>query len=446
MSEKKDMDVVLVSIDCLRNELFSKRLNMLPNFLTNSHLKHLECVTAAPYTTTSHASIFTGLYPNKHQLLHYFGRRLNLTNIFEILSSSNIYTTCSVDFPFLFDHKFGLTRSIKNFFRHNESDALADTIEKKQCTFSFFHFADVHWPYGFHLQHCPSRIPELKDFIQEKFNSIGMSSPDRLPYVPSESGSLGEIRNLEGAYNRLIGQFYKRKLYKDLTDWYEEGYDVFLEGRFTSFCQQLANWCSIRGNDYIIFIFGDHGEDWSETTYGHYNSCTQHVSEVPLFIASNRQLNFKHITSKTKTVDIFPTVLDFFGINIDEKSIDGQSLFSTRYIEQPAITQSWICDYQELVDRMQHSEATGALPKTEINSWLHCERVVSDIYSLDRYYERKGRGVRKEFSPITIPEEIKSTLSIILDDYNALIKDNSSRIMEDSMIEEFRNQGYLVRK
>lgn len=76
------MQVILISIDCLRADHvgYTKDSKFMMPFLNemaaNGQAYH-NCIVPAPFTTASHASMLTGLYPFEHGIRHLNGERLS---------------------------------------------------------------------------------------------------------------------------------------------------------------------------------------------------------------------------------------------------------------------------------------------------------------------------------------------------------------------------------
>lgn len=158
-------NIILIVIDDLRFDALS--CNEDKTYLKSHNLQDLsatrnidkyaregimftQCISVGSYTPSTHASIFTGLYPPKHGVRAFLKNPLSeyIPTIAEILRDKHYCTFASIDFLPMF-HLLGLTRGFNTCVQSNDKEffRLLRT-QKGTNNFIFAHFGDVHPPYG----------------------------------------------------------------------------------------------------------------------------------------------------------------------------------------------------------------------------------------------------------------------------------------------------------
>jgi len=157
--------IILVSLDTLRADCikeissddFLKRFS--PRNYSTQSLDWLirngtffaRTISAAPYTTASHAAYFTGCWPKNNRVYEFYNRKLAKPTIFEMSKKNERTTIFQTDFPIILGQNIGFTKGVDHYYVENESQAFNTLLShKKRKTLSFFHFGGIHYPYGFH--------------------------------------------------------------------------------------------------------------------------------------------------------------------------------------------------------------------------------------------------------------------------------------------------------
>ena len=170
------MDIILISIDCLRADHvgYTKDSKFeMPNLmkLVKKGYAYENCIAQAPFTTTSHVSMLTGLYPFEHGIRHLYGEKLSPEvkmiqhDLKDFGYSTHAVVSCfhmthiGLENGFdSFDHK----PSIKNdkFGRGNYNSAKVVTDKAIRIlrnfshtkNFLFLHYFDAHVHVGFEYE------------------------------------------------------------------------------------------------------------------------------------------------------------------------------------------------------------------------------------------------------------------------------------------------------
>ena len=284
-------DILLISIDTLRADALSSYgypQPTTPNLdaLAADGIRFADVMTQAANTATSHASLFTGVYPWTHRVSNVAqggeGYHM-LYNEFETLAESfgaEGYATASFTDggPFLSGWKLlqgfekrhdkfeGAPMKVKRMLDH-----LDKTKDETRPRFLFLHTYEVHEPY----------LPPV-EFV-ERFNT--------------NPGYAGIVRQAELTARKNAAangglSIRGRVLTQDFRDFDDADvrylWDLYVAGvAYTDFCLgQLFDELKARGkfDDMLIIVTSDHGEEFGEHgKFGHYQLRRETLS-VPLIM------------------------------------------------------------------------------------------------------------------------------------------------------------------
>jgi choline-sulfatase len=283
-------NIVLISIDNLRYDCvgyqpFKREIEKYDalKFLETPHLDafaekglcYTLCISTNPYTTASHASIFTGLLPPNHGVRSFYDTKLSpdVYTLAEALKMYGYRTMMSSDVMELFvpldlhrgfDHTFFLEdQKFLQYLREKRSDK----------NFIFVHFFDVHEPYLF------SDFDVYPGYNTDYFEEIERFS--KLFGIP-----LGHTR---GRPNAMWGELWKKVGRRDveyLLPLFVKGVSKFDQGRFAWFFSQMKDIGCL--DDALVVIFSDHGEGRislkDPASFLHAGELFDNVLRVPLLI------------------------------------------------------------------------------------------------------------------------------------------------------------------
>src|SRR5690606_8582932 len=103
------------------------------------------------YTTASHASVFTGLFPLRHGLYEYYNSKIDQKTVFEYAKDHGRKVTFKTDFPIILGKPLGFTRGVDKYIVEDDEECLTELEKNKyDHTLDFIHFGGIHYPYGFH--------------------------------------------------------------------------------------------------------------------------------------------------------------------------------------------------------------------------------------------------------------------------------------------------------
>lgn len=295
-SEGRNINVILLSIDCLNQRQFAAAAkdNIVPQIqsVERDFLVFSQCYAHSPWTNPSHMSMLTGLYPNQHgrdipyplmldPRIHY--DRVPLFSSLADYLSDYRYETMAITGSGSVSAHYGLG---KGFDRYLES---AKDKDNSDLTSSMPHFEK--W--------ITSRNRERPFFLF--FHTYDLHAP-----MARWTSSLSSQENLNTCLAHIDS--YVGKVFALLRK--EDCYDSTL-----------------------IFVTGDHGSAMVET----YDKCCYHGAghyqenlKVPLMV----KLPGSTITGEedrlARHVDIYPTVIDCLGLSRKTYPGPGMSLLRRR--------------------------------------------------------------------------------------------------------------------
>lgn len=461
-----------MSIDTLRADCigaspragdFSKKYDINFKLKTGPLDKILEsglyfnnCISAAPYTSASHASYFTGCWPLNHNVYEFFNRKLSRKTIFEYAKQSGYTTIFQTDFPVILGSYLGLTKGVDNYFIEDEKKAWNMlNANKDKKTLSFFHFGGVHYPYGFHMLKFGGNdyISKVKG-LEKKYN-INIKKDNKLEDNLDETFRDKLDTELLLRYKLIVEKLYSKKLYNDLFYLYLEGINYFMKHRFNKFITSVKKF--VDTNNALLCVFSDHGEEWNDESYGHHNSLSDSVLRVPLIFYS-RGIQKRIEYNLTRTIDLAPTILRLISdsksnINMDGIPLDVFNKNDKKESRKFAVAQIWpamvqkhiLSDYQKLAIK------TNKLTKP-LKTFLSLEMICDEKHKLVIRYREDGKVISQKF---ICSHNLKSNIDtdkkhrrfrLALKKYNQLYKINKNRTkkIKLNIKEELTKMGYNV--
>jgi phosphoadenosine phosphosulfate reductase len=328
------VNVIFISIDNLRYDCVGFQ-NDKRELIKHDVLKYLEtptlnniaergicfsqCISTSTYTTASHASIFTGLYPPRHGVRAFYDTKLskNVVTIAEVLRKEGYKTILHSDSLELFvplelnrGFDFELTRNDDKLFYLLKS-------LKDEKVFLFCHFMDVHEPF---LHNTNSYLPKINDDYLDELYEL-YKKFNLLDFYKRDDSDI-EL------WNRLMRGPLSEKPISLLFPLYVKGITKFDKGRFKYIWDNLERIGFL--NDAMIVIFSDHGEGRcfhdNKEYFGHGCDLYDNVIRIPLIIFHpdlKHSINDKLMSS----VDILPMILSLLKIEIPQ-GLDGINVLS----------------------------------------------------------------------------------------------------------------------
>jgi arylsulfatase A-like enzyme len=345
-------NVILITLDTVRADhlsLYGYERDTTPNLrrLALQSTVYTHAISPGDMTLSSHASIFTGLYPSWHKAHfdegYYLGRPLDARypTLAEVLSSKGFdaagvvanylylapgfgldrgFTYHDSSGPVVFlgsAHVFLLRERVRNFltrfyktWEFDETFRRAEDINQTALTvldrekaagrkfFCFLNYMDAHWPYL-----PPDRFATLYPGYDPHFQSGHYDQMERevltlrRPVSEHERQHLlsqydGGIAYMDAALGKLVDQLKQRGLYDNT----------------------------------LLIIAADHGEAFgNRAMVGHALSVYQEMVHVPLLIKYPRESAPAVVDDSVSLADLMPTVLGVLGYAAP-KNVQGRNL------------------------------------------------------------------------------------------------------------------------
>lgn len=411
-------------------------------------------ITPAPYTSASHASYFTGLYPLHHGAYEFYGGTIAAPTIFSLARGQGMRTIMKVDFPIILGDDLGFTRDVDDYLVEDDQGFI-DAVARTTRSVSFAHFGGIHVPYGFHKlkfggRHYVSMVERLESELP----------PDLALHVDVLTETPRDLDDMQLflRYKRAIHHFYATARYSRLFDLYLRGLEFFLETRFEPFLRQLRE--RLRDRRVLLVVFGDHGHTFTRDSFGNFNALDEGVLRVPVILVGDGVPHKLH-TRRVRTIDVLPTVLDLAGIP-SQVRFDGQSLLEglrgTAPLEDRiAISQAYTADANDFV-AYQRRQLAGGTPEP-LRHVLLGEVVYKGARRVMRRFNRYSDDFQ-EILPVSSPPSVEwvdpSGATIpdpdhrpvdeieILDRYNRDRRPVSPVVADDAVRRGLRDMGYNV--
>ncbi len=343
-------NVILITLDTVRADhlsLYGYERDTTPNLkrLAQEATVYTNAIAPGNMTLSSHASIFTSLYPSWHQA-HFekdHDQAQPLDSKYPVLAqilADKGFDTIGVVSNYLYlSHGFGLDRGftyhdssgpplmltksyvLRNAVRNllalflqpwqydsifrraqdiNDSALAFLDKENPRKFFLFLNYMDAHGPYL-----PPARFATL--FPGRDSRMIARHYPNMERQVLSEKRPISDRER-----RHLISQY--------------DGGIAYMDSSIGTFLDQLKR----RGlyDNTLLIITSDHGETFGERSMiGHGLSVYQDQVHVPLIIKYPHSTSKEVIGDPVSLVDLMPTILDVLGYGVP-KNIQGHSLLT----------------------------------------------------------------------------------------------------------------------
>lgn len=325
--------VLLISIDTLRPDhlgAYGYHRPTAPNLdrLAAESVIYEQAYANGAWTMPSHMSLLTGTLPSRHGLDDAFdaydARRMrapgpSIKPVPELLQQAGIQTLKFADLPseLGFSRGFATDAPVDPIVRPWFSQTLVRTLSGlgEQPWFAFVHTWMVHAPYASTYFLPPGALPQDdRDFLDDY---------RRLALVTNAKAE---------RYWRFLQdrRLYNRDACVDLYDGGIRKTDRYLGELFD------ALRASGLYDDLMVIVVSDHGEHFSEhhEEFFDYHGRDQYEEfvRVPLMIKYPRAMREPHetrISTPVSLIDVAPTILRFFGVEVPEL-VQGQSLLDAR--------------------------------------------------------------------------------------------------------------------
>lgn len=327
-AQKERPNVLLITVDTLRADAVGAYGNpkaRTPNIdsLAQDSSVFSLAISPEPQTNPTHASIFTGVFPNRHGIVHHMASKLSdrVKPLAELLAGAG-YATAGHYSWISFDPEYsGLERGFATYQRHTvdrpfPADRKPDFYEEyldskanvttdgviswmetgaKDPFFLWIHYNDAHWPY--------EPPPPFDAMFDQCLSCIDGSLKSIIRIVEGYSPSPEEAAHLRGLYDGEVA-FVDQHL-----------------GR-------VFGWLINKGmlDRTLVVLTADHGEGFGEKgLWSHQEVLYNTALRVPLIIRYPGRVPSGSVGAPVSLTDVLPTLLELLGMETPEW-VEGKSL------------------------------------------------------------------------------------------------------------------------
>lgn len=309
-------NIILIVVDCLRADHlssygYSRETSPIMDDMAATGILYKNAYSCAAWTKPAVASIFTSLYPNRHNtIMNVDALPDRLLTLAEILKNNGYNTGFFNGGNPNIGGKLNFYQGFDSFFEPARwGMILTDQflthisgIENKKF-FAYLHYMDLHLPYNRN---------EYNDYFSEKTENYLLmpryislepirlaTAADAFPEKDRQYLAAlydGQIRYVDSAIKKIISTLKEKNLLENT----------------------------------IMIITSDHGEElWDHKNFEHGHTLYNELLHVPLIITGGK---FKPsvIETPVSIIDLFPTILDLANIPFRKLKIDGKSLLKVR--------------------------------------------------------------------------------------------------------------------
>ncbi len=312
-------NVILISMDTVRRDhcsLYGYEKDTTPNLSlfaqqgTNFDLAYAPTSTTGP----SHATFFTSLYPITHRVIK---NGLELPDKYETLAEilkAQGYQTAAVVSSFVLDAKFGYAQGFAFYdddFPLAQSTVRWNAWEGHKVTGGFDRRAD------FTTKRAIQWIKLYADADKPFFLFVHYFDPHK-PYTPPEPfRSIFTEEESSDPLQRDIGLYDAEIAFTD--------YEI---GNLLMAINQMK-----LEDTTVVIITSDHGEGLMQHGWMYHGvSVYEELVRVPLIFRWPGHIPKGRIfTAPVGLINLTPTILDLLGIDINERSFQGQTLAPSLY-------------------------------------------------------------------------------------------------------------------
>jgi len=339
-------NVILLSMDTLRADFAEQAQNL--RAIAQESVAFEAAYTNAFYTSPSHMTVFTSLFPNRHRVT---GTGVHVprwprtseqaapleakyTTAAEVARAQGYFTHWFAPLRLKhLDRDLGFGRGFERFSpplfarpgRAAGFDAAAWTtaLQERRPFFYFVHSYVTHLPYFLpeHAAEFPLLFGE-KQLIENYFRMSKRA--EGLPAAcgsPLKLGGCLSEASMADTFLHDLGQFQLWTMEKVLhgvrkrrsTRQREALRRAYGESAL-QFDRQLGEWWSLfkksgRGKDTLVVLFSDHGEELYEHGHGSHSSFYQHTARVPLILFHPKLEGAVKVAAPVSLVDVLPTLI-----------------------------------------------------------------------------------------------------------------------------------------
>lgn len=352
--------------------------------LARSSLTFKNAFSVTSWTLTSHATLFTGLYPGAHRVIEPRDRLGEAaTTAAELLRDHGWQTAGVVSGPYL-RAPYGLNQGFELWDDSIAPDAdhiddqptnpameasvrrfLDSQRDPARPFFLFLYFWDPHYAYlpppPYDTMFVPAGAEKVDLALYDRNPKINATMPrPQLDFVVSQYD--GEIRSTDDTLGRIVALLEERGLWKETA----------------------------------LVVTADHGEEFFDHGQkGHKNNLYAESLHVPLLVRPAGGTAARSDDRVANGVDVFPTLLELAGVEYDGPQ-HGRSLLAPDDPSRPT--------FHELLTTWYFTTADSPRPTRRSDVWQAVRTGDSILLTIDSH---DGRHERRLYDLASDPRELK---------------------------------------
>jgi len=445
-AEKFGKNVILISIDSLRSDHcgyygYDKPTTpMMDQFAADPKSVVFEqSYAASPWTSPSHASMLTGLYPQVHGVEKIESAlNSNVPTIASVMSENGYRTFGVVCAPYL-SERFGLNRGFENYDTSltypnpgvtrnsklafkvtNRALEYVDQAEGKPF-FLFLHYWDVHHPYNpadKYLEIFDSK-PYDGPMDGYRIRRRADITPEMAPRDLEHLIALydGEIRYTDKAIGKLIEQLKERGVYDDT----------------------------------MIIITADHGDEFLDHGgKAHMATCYNEVVKVPLVIRMPwAKPKSPKMGQPVNHVDLFPTIMGAMEIPDAPEGLDGVSLAASIAKGEPIAPRDVLSRTAIGRVTLERTGPSGIWTSYVTPDLVKFHKLVHPVDAFEKVFDLNGDPVEKVDVFMENPEQSKAlqgrmfTYTTLFKKKKEAVKAGKTITFDKEYQEKLESLGYM---
>ena len=340
--------------------------------------------SVSTYTTASHASLLTGLYPPRHGSRSFLKNQIypEVRTLQEILLDEGYRTILLTDTLRFFSYT-ALQRGFTDVVTSDTELAGLLKTHDDRPLFILLHVFDVHMPYLYSFD--PTSPDENADFFSV-FDALVVKYGLRTKQPAWSSDFYTMMQRYRQIYSQFADLEDSAPMQLDL---YVQGVRKFDQGRF----QRLVGLLEGRKFfEHAMFAgFSDHGEGFypHSPQLAHSGPLTEETSRIPLFIWHSGGCPSGEVPQPVSLVDLAPTALEFAGVDTATVpyAMDGSSLMGSlgggKLGKRLLYQEIWVDGEPDRSDqRARRTEADRVARKAAAETTLHQRAVIGDRLKL----------------------------------------------------------------
>ncbi|MBU4330904.1 MAG: sulfatase, partial [Acidobacteria bacterium] len=311
-SPSKSPSVLLIVVDALRADHlgcygYDRPTSPFLDHWAEESFLFENFYSTSGWTKTSMGSLWTSLYPGKHEAFFFYDRLINKRLTLMELFKNQGYNTLGIQTNPLISTTYNFDQGFSTFLHmplenaEKVRSAFFQWIDgNKRPFFAYLHFMETHLPYDppgnhydiFKTDEGPfAEYGKLKSFQLRIRDEMGLS-PEEKEYILNLYDA--EIHYFDEQFAALITHLKQNRIYDNT----------------------------------LIIVTSDHGEEfWDHGTLEHGHTLYNELLHIPLLIKPPSSHTGKRFQKPGQIIDLFPTILKSSGLRIPEH-IDGIDLLS----------------------------------------------------------------------------------------------------------------------